>query len=102
METATSSRYCFSYLLYPLYLYLSLGIKRRLQGSTLVIFTSIGYKRTLIVTWFVARPSRFRYNRPTKQAKMAKLSRLYQNLKKSYLWPTGSNFDNRKLNLGSC
>ena len=31
---------------------------------------------------------------------MAKLSQLYQNLKKSYLWPTGSNFDKPKAKSG--
>ena len=80
METATLSTYCFS-----TFCTLFLGIKRRLQGSTLGIFSSFGYKLTSIVTWVVARPSGFRYNRPTKHAKIAKLSLLYQNLKKSYL-----------------
>ena len=65
-----------------------------------MLFTSFGCKWRWDVTWFVARASWLHYNTPTKQAKMAKLSQRYQNLKKSYLWPTGSNFGKQKAKSG--
>ena len=39
-----------------------------------MLFISIGSKWTWVITWFVARAPWFPYNKPTKRAKMAKLS----------------------------